>query len=332
MSGYDGPAHPAAARHPRRVRRKASRAAQAGAMTTGAAPLAGADSGRRPALFGRLLILLVFTYLLSAFTDSDLVNALQVVLFLGVVLLSLRTGRLHRRTVRIAAIGLVIGSVVAVALQRADHNGPGAAVANMWTALVLILSVVFIVRRVLSQPDITLQSIYGAISAYMILGLMFAAVYAAMYHFGGNTFFAHDGHLGSTKTFQYFSFTTLTTLGYGDYTAAQSPGQAVAVIEAMVGQIFLATLVARLVAGYRGAARAAARPHPAGGHHGAGAPGAAPEGEPAGSGTAGGRRARSRRAGAPGLTRLRPPGAVRSRAVTGIRPPSSPGRASRERR
>jgi voltage-gated potassium channel Kch len=47
------------------------------------------------------------------------------------------------------------------------------------------------------------------------------------------------------------SFTTLTTLGYGDYTAAYSSGQAVAVLEALVGQVFLATLVARLVAAFR---------------------------------------------------------------------------------
>jgi len=279
-----------------------------------AAPLAGAG-GRRPALFGRLLILLVFTYLLSAFTRSDLVNAIQVVLFLGVVLLSLRTGRLRRRTVRVTAIVLLAGTVAAVAVQAADRHGPGAGVANMWTALILLLSAVLIIRRVLSQPDITLQSIYGAISAYMILGLMFAAVYAAMYRFAGNTFFAH-GELGSTQHFQYFSFTTLTTLGYGDYTAAQSPGQAIAVIEAMAGQIFLATLVARLVAGYRSASRAATL-----------SPAVQEQ-----SGPAGDRRARSRRASAPGLTRLRPPGAVRRRAAAPVRPSSSPGRASRARR
>ena len=185
----------------------------------------------------------------------------------------------------------------------------------MWTALILLLSAVLIIRRVLSRPEVTLQSIYGAISAYMILGLMFAAVYAGMYRFAGNTFFAH-GELGSTQHFQYFSFTTLTTLGYGDYTAAQSPGQAIAVIEAMAGQIFLATLVARLVAGFRSPSSTVALT----------------EGLKERSEAAAGGRARSRRASAPGLTRLRPPGAVRRRAAAPVRPSSSPGRASRARR
>ena len=287
-----------------------------GAERGAGAPPGGLANGRRPALFGRLLILLVFTYLLSAFTDRALVSTLQVVLFLGVVLLSLRTGRLRRSTVRITAILLVAGTIAATALELADKDGPGGGVANIWTALVLLLSAVLIIRRVLSRPEVTLQSIYGAISAYMILGLMFAAVYAGMSHFGGaaHPFFAHN-EKPNTQHFQYFSFTTLTTLGYGDYTAAQSPGQALAVVEAMAGQIFLATLVARLVAGFRGPSRAVAV-----------SPAAQELSEPAA-----GRRASSRRASAPGLTRLRPPGATRRRAAP-VRPSSSPGRASRARR
>ena len=282
----------------------------------GAAAPPGGVGAQRPALFGRLLILLVFTYLLSAFTRSGLVNVIQVVLFLGVVLLSLRSGRLHRRTVRATAIVLLAGTVAAAALQVTDKGGPGAGVANMWTALVLLLSAVLIIWRVLSRPEISLQSIYGAISAYMILGLMFAAVYAGMHNLGEPKFFA-SGERSNTQTFQYFSFTTLTTLGYGDYTAAQPPGQAVAVIEAMTGQIFLATLVARLVAGFRGASSAVAL-----------SPVLREESEEA----AGDRRARSRRASAPGLTRLRPPGAAPRRAGAPVRPPSPPGRASRARR
>ena len=57
--------------------------------------------------------------------------------------------------------------------------------------------------------------------------------------------------MANTQTFQYFSYTTLTTLGYGDYTAVANSGRSVAVMEALSGQIFLATLVARLVAAFR---------------------------------------------------------------------------------
>jgi Ion channel len=79
---------------------------------------------------------------------------------------------------------------------------------------------------------------------------MFAAFYAAIERLGGGSFFAHQ-QPANTQTFQYFSFTTLTTLGYGDFTAAGNGGRALAVIEAPTGQVFLATLVARLVAAFR---------------------------------------------------------------------------------
>jgi voltage-gated potassium channel Kch len=85
---------------------------------------------------------------------------------------------------------------------------------------------------------------------------MFAAYYAAFYYVNDRQFFASH-QPGTASTFQYFSFTTLTTLGYGDFTAAAAGGRAVAMIEAMSGQVFLATLVARLVASFRPAARSA---------------------------------------------------------------------------
>ena len=79
---------------------------------------------------------------------------------------------------------------------------------------------------------------------------MFAAFYAAIQNLGPGDFFAHQ-QPANTQTFQYFSFTTLTTLGYGDFTAVGNGGRALAVIEALTGQVFLATLVASLVASYR---------------------------------------------------------------------------------
>ena len=226
------------------------------------------SGGRTGPRYGSLLAILVVTYLLSAFTESWLVSAVQVVLFLGVVLIALRTGKFRRRTGQLIAVGLLLGSVVAAVLQLADHqpagstaaqSNPGAALANLWTALLLLLAVFFIVRQVLAQPDITEQSIFGVLSAYMIIGLIFSAVFVAMWKFSPHPAFFANGAAENTKTFQYFSFTTLTTLGYGDFTAAGDGGRAVAVIEAMVGQMFLATLVARLVAGFRWSDRAAAR-------------------------------------------------------------------------
>jgi hypothetical protein len=202
--------------------------------------------------YGLLLAVIVAVYVLSAFTNADWVKTAQVILFLGVGLIAVRTSRIRRRTKIGVFIGVVGASVIAMILTLAVPDGPAAGVAFLWMALVLLCAAVLVLNRVLaSGQDVTLQSIFAAISAYMIMGLMFAALYAAISKFSGGVFFA-DGNAGNIKTFQYFSFTTLTTLGYGDFTAATSGGRAVAVMEALFGQIFLATLVARLVSAYRG--------------------------------------------------------------------------------
>jgi hypothetical protein len=206
-----------------------------------------------PGRYGALLILLIASYLLSALIHKHWIEALQVVLFTVAVLLALRSASIPRRAVRLVLIAAIIGLPVMFFLSFSTVTGDtGSGVADLWTALVLLAAAVMIVRRVLAFGTVTLQSIYGAISAYLVLGFMFAAVFAAIYHLSGDKFFV-PGEMATTQTFQYFSFTTLTTLGYGDFTAYYSDGQAVAVLEALTGQIFLATLVARLVAAFRSA-------------------------------------------------------------------------------
>jgi hypothetical protein len=207
----------------------------------------------REARYGLLLALLIVTYLLSASSLGRLVADIQAVLFLGVVLLALRTGPMNQRVALVISGVALIGTVAATLAQQTGTSvGEGAS--DLWKGLMLLLTAGIIVRRVLIKPAVTVQSIYGALSAYLIIGFMFAAFFAAFQHLGSQPFFA-DHEKVTTQTLQYFSFTTLTTLGYGDYTAATNGGQALAVIEALTGQVFLATLVARLVAAYRAPGR-----------------------------------------------------------------------------
>jgi Ion channel len=218
--------------------------------------MAGRGRTRSPRVGGRyglLLAVLIGTYLLAAFSGTKVATEVQVVLFAGILLIALRTSLLPGRWP--AAIGAVtiIGSA-ATFWTSVSGARTGKAAEDLWKALLLLMAVIMVVRRVLAKPEVTVQSIYGALSAYLIVGLMFASGYAALEHLGDSDFFA--GHQpANTQTFQYFSFTTLTTLGYGDFTAAESGGRSIAVLEALTGQVFMATLVARLVSAYRGPAR-----------------------------------------------------------------------------
>jgi len=205
----------------------------------------------QPGRYGALLILLIASYLLSAFIERHWIEAVQVVLFTVAVLLALRSASISRRAVRFVVIAAVVGLPVMFFLSFSTLTGDvGSGIADLWTALVLLAAAILIIRRVLAFGTVTLQSIYGALSAYLVIGFMFAAVFAAIYHFYGDQFFV-SGEQANTQTFQYFSYTTLTTLGYGDFTAGYNSGRAVAVLEALTGQVFLATLVARLVAAFR---------------------------------------------------------------------------------
>ena len=194
-------------------------------------------------------MVLITSYLLVAFSGAKLATELQVVLFAGVLLLSLRTSPLPAPWPVVIGAIAVIGSAATVYASLSGARD-GKASEDFWKALLLLGAVIMVVRRVLAKPEVTIQSIYGALSAYLIIGLMFASSYVGMQQLGTSDFFASN-QPANTQTFQYFSFTTLTTLGYGDFTAAESGGRSIAVLEALTGQIFLATLVARLVAAYR---------------------------------------------------------------------------------
>jgi hypothetical protein len=203
-----------------------------------------ASSGR----FGLLLIFLICAYLLSAFVAGRWVTLVQVLLFNGTVLLALRNLRVSGYPARLAAVVVLVGSAVILTLLYTVEDGTG--IAGIWAGLILLAAVVLIVQRVFTFAAVTAQSIYAVLSAYLIVGLMFSAFFAALDQLGSSSFFA-DGQPANAQTLQYFSFTTLTTLGYGDFTAAGNVARAVAVLEALTGQIFLATLVARLVAQFR---------------------------------------------------------------------------------
>jgi Ion channel len=209
------------------------------------------ESGGR---YGLLLLFLIGTYLYSAFSGTHLTTEVQIALFAMVLLLAMRSSPLPGWWPLVIIVVTVTGSLAAFAAAlTGTPAGEGAA--ELWKTLVLLMTAVVVVRRVLAKPTVTIQSIYGALSAYLIVGLMFAACYAAIQKLDEKSDFFASSQPANTQTLQYFSFTTLTTLGYGDFTAARSGGRSIAVMEAVTGQVFLATLVARLVTAYPRPAR-----------------------------------------------------------------------------
>lgn len=116
-----------------------------------------------PGRFDLLLIVMVCAYLLSALTNGRWIDALRVLLFTVVALLALRGSLLPRRRARLFAAAVLAGSAIMLTLSFTTEIGRG--IASIWAGLVLLLAVVVIVHRVLSIRTVTLQNIYGALSA-----------------------------------------------------------------------------------------------------------------------------------------------------------------------
>jgi len=100
--------------------------------------------------------------------------------------------------------------------------------------------------RVIRHPRVTRETVLGALCAYVLVGLLFAFLYLAVSDLRSGPFFAQPGEHVQSE-FLYYSFVTLTTLGFGDLSPSVGLPQALTAIEALLGQIFLVTMVARLV-------------------------------------------------------------------------------------
>ena len=115
-----------------------------------------------------------------------------------------------------------------------------------------------VLNDVASTPRVTHDTVLGAISAYLLLALVFALIYAAEYTLNPTSFDVPDSvaavlaeansNAAVTRVFMYFSFVTISTLGYGDVLPSSTVAQATAAGETILGQVFLAVAVARLVA------------------------------------------------------------------------------------
>jgi hypothetical protein len=115
-----------------------------------------------------------------------------------------------------------------------------------------------VLMRVVGTAEVGARTILGAISVYTVLGLLFAFVYEAVGRIQGNPFF--EGHPQVQHgDYLFFSYTTLTTTGYGNLVPGGQPGRMIAGLEMLIGQIFLVTLVAGLVSLWRPGERLKAR-------------------------------------------------------------------------
>lgn len=108
-----------------------------------------------------------------------------------------------------------------------------------------------VIEHVMRQPVVSANTIYGAICGYLLLGVAFAFLYGLIYNVFSVSFYLSDGRplelIRPMQELNYYSFVTLTTVGYGDITPVLPIARTFSWMEAALGQIYLTVLIARLV-------------------------------------------------------------------------------------
>ena len=190
-----------------------------------------------------LMIVVVFAFMATA-PDTEWARSLIVFLQSATLVMALWTSGLTKYA-RGSLIIVAVASVLAVLLAL----NPGDTLTGIVGIfeLVLTMAIAAIVAfGIVDQGEINEQSVMGAVCVYLLLGLMFTFFYGALATLDSAPFFS-SGTDGTVAIRLYFSYVTLATVGYGDYTAGSNFGHLLSVIEALMGQLYLVTVVAVLV-------------------------------------------------------------------------------------
>jgi len=200
--------------------------------------------------FGLVFALVLITYALASLLENH--GWTSVVLTIAtsatsvVALVSAHARhKFVRVTVLLAALTVLLAAIGAATDDRTWLN-----FATVIQVSLLTIAMAAVLRRVVTSPEIGSRTILGALSVYAVLGILFTFLYGVIERVQGGAFFEGHPHPASSD-FLFFSYTTLTTTGYGNLVPGGQPGRLISGLEMMAGQIFLVTLVAGLVSLWR---------------------------------------------------------------------------------
>jgi Ion channel len=200
--------------------------------------------------YGLVLLLIIVTYSLAVAADPSWGPLLVALVQIVTVWFALRTSR-SRREVRIVASVILAATAVIAVLEVSvgDPNDPSPWIFAASGVLYLIAPTAMIrhlaMRRVVDQ-----ETVLGAVAAYLMIGMFFAFAYRFLELAQAGPFFGTAGERNMDQVL-FFSFTTLTTTGYGNLVPEGNPGQSLAVAEMLIGQLFLITAISKVVTAWR---------------------------------------------------------------------------------
>ena len=200
--------------------------------------------------FGLVFVLVMVTYVLASLLENrGWTSVVLTVATSATSVVALTSSHARARTVRVALV-LSVLTVLLAAIGAAADNHDWLNLATLIQVSLLTVAMGAVLRRVVMAPEVGSRTILGALSVYAVLGILFTFLYGAIDRLQGGPFFEGHAHPASSD-FLFFSYTTLTTTGYGNLVPGGQPGRMISGLEMMIGQIFLVTLVAGLVSLWR---------------------------------------------------------------------------------
>jgi hypothetical protein len=201
--------------------------------------------------YGLVLALIVAVFVfMSVAPNSPWADSTLVLLESATLVTALWTSGVARADSMISLALVASAAASAVALLIFGGN-VFAALVGLLSGLLAVATIATVALGVVDQGEANVRAVTGAICVYVLIGIVFVYLYGVIAVLGTGDFFA-QGTDGTRSLRLYFSFVTLATLGYGDYTAAGELGRTLAIVEALFGQLYLVTVIAVLVSRMRG--------------------------------------------------------------------------------
>ncbi|MDJ0660071.1 MAG: potassium channel family protein [Crocosphaera sp.] len=201
--------------------------------------------------YSRLFIDLIIVFFLVPFASFNRnLNLLVSFVFLITLLLGLNTLAVPKRIILLfrflAALGFIADIIIFP--NSVDLTKLSSLISHSFYSIFILLVIIAIGSRIYQEEKVNLDVIRGGICLYLLLGILWFFFYQIIMFFDPNALSIPEGVAHSSLF--YFSFTTLTTLGYGDITPNNAFAMILTNAEALVGQIYPAVVIAKLVSLY----------------------------------------------------------------------------------
>lgn len=197
-----------------------------------------------------LLLLLISIFLVMAFPKGTVLDAVALIIQMFALIACLRAAETSHRVVEVftglAVLAVLLGVTPWFWGQDLDKDlVRGGTFLLVITALPSIT--IGLIRQLKRDRTVTIRTVFGVLCTYALLIIAFASAFGIAAQIEGGPFFTQGSEFNQYGDYVYFAVTTVTTLGIGDLTPATDVGRSLTGMLALIGQIYVVTVVAMIV-------------------------------------------------------------------------------------